>query len=134
MSNRGILIAICLSGFLAVAMGAFGAHALRAHLSEHQLQVWDKAVSYQFYHTLAALIAFVLFDVKHVRYLLTAAIFFLIGIAFFSGSLYLLATADITGFPLNIAGPLTPVGGLFFLAGWGMMIFAAVKNVQLSDK
>jgi len=134
MSNKGILIAICISGFLAVAMGAFGAHTLRPHLDAMQIMVWDKAVSYQFYHTLAAMIAFVLYDVKYVRYLLTAAIFFLIGIALFSGSLYLLATADLTGFPKDIAGPLTPVGGLFFLAGWGTMIFAAVKNSQLSDK
>ncbi len=134
MKTKTILILISLSGLTAVAMGAFGAHALRTHLTDHQAQIWEKAVAYQFYHTLAAMIAFVLFDVKHVRYLLTAAVLFLIGIAFFSGSLYLLATVDMTGFPTNIAGPLTPVGGLFFLGGWGTMIFAAVKNSQLSDK
>lgn len=134
MSNKNILIAICISGFLGVALGAFGAHGLRPHMNDHQVEIWNKAVSYQFYHTLAALIAFVLYDVKYVRYLLTAAIFFLIGTAFFSGSLYILATAELTGFPTDIAGPFTPIGGLFFLAGWSTMIFAAVKNSQLSDK
>ena len=129
-----MLIAICISGFLAVAFGAFGAHTLRSHLTDHQAQIWDKAVAYQFYHTLAALIAFVFYDLKYVRYLLTAAYMFLIGIACFSGSLYLLATADLTGFPKDIAGPITPAGGLFFLLGWGTMIFAVVKYSKLSDK
>ena len=129
-----MLIAICVSGFLAVAFGAFGAHTLRPHLTDHQAQIWDKAVAYQFYHTLAALIAFVFYDLKHVRYLLTAAYMFLIGIACFSGSLYILATADLTGFPKDIAGPITPAGGLFFLMGWGTMIYAVVKYSKLSDK
>ncbi|MCW3127320.1 MAG: hypothetical protein JWO03_2978 [Bacteroidetes bacterium] len=134
MTNRRMLIAICVSGFLAVALGAFGAHSLRPHLSDHQAAIWDKAVAYQFYHTLAALIAFVLYDVKYVRYLLTAAYLFLIGVAVFSGSLYVLATADLTGFPKDVAGPLTPVGGILFLLGWGTMIFAVVKYPKLSDK
>jgi uncharacterized membrane protein YgdD (TMEM256/DUF423 family) len=134
MTNKGMLIAICISGFLAVTLGAFGAHALSPHLSDHQIMIWDKAVAYQFYHTLAALIAFVFFDLKHVRHLLTAAYLFLIGIACFSGSLYLLATADLTGFPKDIAGPVTPAGGLFFLLGWATMIFAVVKYSKLSDK
>ena len=134
MTNKRMLIAICISGFLAVAFGAFGAHTLRSHLTDHQAQIWDKAVAYQFYHTLAALIAFVFYDLKYVRYLLTAAYMFLIGIACFSGSLYLLATADLTGFPKDIAGPITPAGGLFFLLGWGTMIFAVVKYSKLSDK
>jgi uncharacterized membrane protein YgdD (TMEM256/DUF423 family) len=78
--------------------------------------------------------AYILYEVKQVRYLLTAAVLFLIGILFFSGSLYVLATADLTGFPRGLAGPVTPVGGLFFIGGWAMLIFAAVKNSQLSDK
>ncbi len=129
-----MLILICISGFIAVAMGAFGAHALGPHLNEHQMKIWDKAVAYQFYHTLAALIAFVFYDLKHVRYLLTSAYMFLIGVACFSGSLYLIATADLTGFPTNVSGPLTPVGGLLFLAGWSTMIYAVVKYSKLSDK
>lgn len=96
--------------------------------------IFEKGVSYQFYHTLAAFMAYILFEVKQVRYLLTAAVLFLIGILLFSGSLYVLATADLTGFPRALAGPLTPMGGLFFIGGWATLIYAAVKNSQLSDK
>ena len=61
-------------------------------------------------------------------------VLFLIGIVFFSGSLYILATAELTGFPVAVAGPVTPMGGLFFIGGWATLIYAGVKNSQLSDK
>ena len=134
MKTKTILILICASGLLAVALGAFGAHGLKPHLDEYQRMIFEKGVSYQFYHTLAAFMAYILFEVKQVRYLLTAAVLFLIGIFLFSGSLYVLATADLTGFPRALAGPITPMGGLFFIGGWATLIFAAVKNSQLSDK
>ena len=134
MKTKSILILICTSGMLAVVLGAFGAHGLKPHLSDYQRLIYEKGVSYQFYHTLAALMAYILYEVKQVRYLLTAAVLFLIGILCFSGSLYILATADLTGFPKDLAGPVTPIGGLFFIGGWATLIFAAVKNSQLSDK
>ena len=134
MKSKNILILICTSGLLAVVLGAFGAHGLKPKLSEYQQLIYEKGVSYQFYHTLAALLAYILFEVKQVRYLLTATVLFLIGIVFFSGSLYILATADLTGFPRAIAGPVTPIGGLFFLGGWGTLIFSAVKKLPNSDK
>jgi len=134
MKTKTILILICASGLLAVALGAFGAHGLKPHLDEYQRMIFEKGVNYQFYHTLAAFMAYILFEVKQVRYLLTAAVLFLIGILLFSGSLYVLATADLTGLPRALAGPITPMGGLFFIGGWATLIFAAVKNSQLSDK
>ena len=134
MKSKNILIVICTSGLLAVVLGAFGAHGLKPHLSPYQQVIYEKGVSYQFYHTLAAFLACVLYEVRQLRYLLTAAVLFLIGILFFSGSLYILATADLTGFPLKLAGPVTPIGGLFFIAGWATLIFAVVKNSQVSDK
>ena len=134
MKTKSILLLICTSGMLAVILGAFGAHGLKPHLSEYQLMIYEKGVSYQFYHTLAAFMAYILFEVKQVRYLLTAAVLFLIGILLFSGSLYVLATADLTGFPRGLAGPVTPMGGLFFIGGWATLIYAGVKNSQLSEK
>lgn len=134
MTNKNILIAICVLGFVAVALGAFGAHGLKPYMNDYQARIWEKAVAYQFYHVLAAMTAFVLYDVKGVRYLLTAAYFFLVGIILFSGSLYALATVDITGLPKEVFGPVTPFGGLFFLMGWGTMIFAVVKYSKLSEK
>ena len=134
MKTKSILLLICTSGMLAVILGAFGAHGLKPHLSEYQLLIYEKGVNYQFYHTLAAFMAYILFEVKQVRYLLTAAVLFLIGILLFSGSLYVLATADLTGFPRGLAGPVTPMGGLFFIGGWATLIYAGVKNSQLSEK
>jgi len=134
MKTKTILLLICASGLLGVVLGAFGAHGLKPHLDEYQRTIYEKGVNYQFYHTLAAFMAYILYEVRQVRYLLTAAVLFLIGILCFSGSLYLLATADLTGFPRDIAGPVTPVGGLLFIGGWGTLIFAALKNSQLSDK
>jgi uncharacterized membrane protein YgdD (TMEM256/DUF423 family) len=119
---------------LAVILGAFGAHGLKPHLNDYQRLIYEKGVSYQFYHTLAAFLAYILYEVRQVRYLLTAAVLFLIGIVFFSGSLYILATAELTGFPVALAGPVTPMGGLFFIGGWATLIYAGVKNSQLSDK
>jgi uncharacterized membrane protein YgdD (TMEM256/DUF423 family) len=134
MKSKNILVLVCLSGMLALILGAFGAHGLKPHLSDYQQMVYEKGISYQFYHTLAALVACLLFEVKHFKYLLTAAVFFLVGILCFSGSLYVLATADLTGFPKAIAGPVTPIGGLFFILGWATLLYAVVKNVQVSDK
>lgn len=134
MTNKNMLVAICVLGFLAVALGAFGAHGLKPYMNDYQARIWEKGVSYQFYHVLAAMVAFVLYDLKGVRYLLTAVYFFLIGILLFSGSLYALATMDITGLPKEVLGPITPFGGLFFLMGWGTMIYAVVKYSKLSEK
>jgi uncharacterized membrane protein YgdD (TMEM256/DUF423 family) len=134
MKAKNILILISTSGLLAVVLGAFGAHGLKPHLDEYHRAIYEKGVSYQFYHTLAALMAYMLYELRQLRYLLTAAVLFLIGIVFFSGSLYLLSTADLTGFPRAVAGPVTPIGGLFFIGGWATLIFAAVKTPKLSDK
>ena len=134
MKTKTILLLICASGMLAVILGAFGAHGLKPHLNDYQRLIYEKGVSYQFYHTLAAFLAYILYEVRQVRYLLTAAVLFLIGIVFFSGSLYILATAELTGFPVAVAGPVTPMGGLFFIGGWATLIYAGVKNSQLSDK
>lgn len=134
MKTKTILVLICLSGLLAVVLGAFGAHSLKPYLNDYQRLIYEKAVSYQFYHTLAAFAAYVLYEARPVRYLLTAAVLFLIGIVLFSGSLYLLATAELTDFPKALAGPITPMGGIFFIGGWATLIYAAIKNSQLSDK
>ena len=104
--------AVC---FLAVALGAFGAHALRATLDAHDSRAtWNTAVLYQFLHGLA-LIVLSLHGVTRVSCWL-----FLAGIVLFSGSLYALAIAR-----ASWLGPVTPLGGLCFLAGWAWLFFAA---------
>lgn len=98
-----------LNGFLVVALGAFGAHGLKTILLEHQTQtIWEKAVLYHMFHTLVILLlAFRPSPPKG------AVIFFLVGIALFSGSLYVLAASNI-----RWLGAITPIGGVSFLIGW----------------
>ncbi len=111
----------CVFGFLAVAAGAFGAHALRARLGPDLLAVWETAARYQMYHALALLaVALAAGHAPGVRSLGTAGWLFTAGIVVFSGSLYALA---LTG--VRALGAITPLGGLGFLAGWALLAAAA---------
>ncbi|MCC6463542.1 MAG: DUF423 domain-containing protein [Saprospiraceae bacterium] len=118
MSKKFLQLA-AISGFLAVGIGAFGAHGLKPLLSEYQLAIYEKGVQYQFYHSLALLaVASLLSRLPDSKILVWAGWLFVAGIVCFSGSLYLLACRDILSFPVGWAGPVTPLGGLFFMAGW----------------
>ncbi len=101
---------IALLGFLGVALGAFGAHGLKGILAAHSTAaVWQTAVFYQLIHVAAALWA----AERHPRVVWT----WILGVLFFSGSLYLLALTN-----LRWLGAITPVGGVLFLAGWGILL------------
>jgi uncharacterized membrane protein YgdD (TMEM256/DUF423 family) len=104
-----------LSGFLAVAFGAFGAHALKSKLDADMLSVYQTAVQYQFIHTLAMFgIGLLLMRISEASLALNVSgLAFALGIIFFSGSLYGLAL----GGP-GWLGPITPLGGLAFMIGW----------------
>ena len=110
--------ATCLVGALAVVIGAFGAHMLSDKIPPEQLANFKTGVLYHFVHTLAALAICMAPPKYHSRLVKLSVIFFLVGILFFSGSLYLLATRSLTGLSATWLGPLTPLGGLFFIAGW----------------
>jgi uncharacterized membrane protein YgdD (TMEM256/DUF423 family) len=120
--SRGYATAGALSGFIAVAAGAFGAHALKAHLSPDLLQVFDAGARYQMYHAFALLAAALVAGDKNHQPALWAARLFLTGTVLFSGSLYALALTGITRF-----GLVTPFGGLAFLAGW-LCLAVAVRR------
>lgn len=118
MATACFLIAI------AVALGAFGAHALRNVLGDHGTEIWNTATRYHFYHGLGMLALLMLGRMyQYPRLFLFAAMVMCGGVLLFSGSLYLLA--------LNPAwrwlGPVTPLGGLCFLAAWGMSGMALVS-------
>lgn len=126
--NRRIILTASLLGALAVIFGAFGAHSLKNVLAPDQLAIWTKGVEYQFYHTFALLFlsTFARFRTKLVDF---SYYFFTAGILLFSGSLYLLATRAVTHITFaGIIGPVTPLGGLFLIAGWIMLFCAALKN------
>jgi uncharacterized membrane protein YgdD (TMEM256/DUF423 family) len=104
--------------FLAVALGAFGAHALRSTLEGRgMVDVWNKAVFYQFIHAVALLVLALNGTISRGACWLLVA-----GILLFSGSLYLLALTN-----LRWMGAVTPLGGLCFLAGWGWLVLAPPK-------
>jgi uncharacterized membrane protein YgdD (TMEM256/DUF423 family) len=123
MANTFMLIG-SLAGFLGVAAGAFGAHALRSRLSSDMLAVFETAVRYQMYHALALLItAAVIGRVGDARLLSIAGWSFITGVVLFSGSLYGLALSG-----TSALGAITPLGGVAFLVGWGCLaLFAAAR-------
>jgi uncharacterized membrane protein YgdD (TMEM256/DUF423 family) len=107
-----IAAALC---FLAVALGAFGAHSLRSTLETHgMLDAWNKAVLYHFIHAIALLVLALYGTINRGAWWLLLA-----GIFLFSGSLYLMALTN-----LRWLGAVTPFGGLCFLAGWAWLIIA----------
>src|SRR6058998_1455824 len=109
------------AGFLAVALGAFGAHGLRARVSPDMLAVFETGVRYHVYHAVAIVLVG-LIAARLDGWLIRAAGWcFTAGIVLFSGSLYVLATSGIALF-----GAITPLGGLAFLGGWAFLIAAAV--------
>lgn len=124
-SNQFIRIAAIL-GAAAVGIGAFGAHGLKPQLSEYQIGIFEKGVQYQFYHAIALLgTGILLLKNPDSRRLRKSAWLFIAGIIGFSGSLYLLACRDLLPFTVQWAGPVTPIGGLCFLAAWIMLFFGA---------
>lgn len=126
--NKRLILTASFFGALAVILGAFGAHGLKGLLSPYQLEIWQKGVDYQFYHTFALLYlsTFARYKNKLIR---LAFIFFTFGIITFSGSLYLLALKD--AYNISFAhyfGPVTPIGGLAFILGWVSLFLAAFKD------
>jgi uncharacterized membrane protein YgdD (TMEM256/DUF423 family) len=111
-----------LSGFLAIAAGAFGAHALRARLAPASLAIFETAVRYQMYHALALLAAAWASTRWPGALPQWAGWLFVAGTVLFSGSLYLLA---LTG--VRWLGAVTPLGGIAFLAGW-ICLLLSVRN------
>ena len=112
MTMIRIAAALC---FLAVALGAFGAHSLKSMLETHgMLDVWNKAVLYHFIHAIALFVLALYGTANRGAWWLLFA-----GIFLFSGSLYLMALTN-----LGWLGPVTPLGGLCFLAGWAWLVIA----------
>lgn len=122
-------------GLTAVAIGAFGAHGLKGAFEARQLDaryllgIYEKGVQYQFYHTLAlGLVALLLQNRPGSEWLRRAGQLFAAGILLFSGSLYLLACRDLLPFPVGWVGPVTPLGGLCFMAGWAALFMGIRKS------
>lgn len=113
----------CISAFLAVSLGAFGAHGLEGHISAKMLEIWKTGVQYQMFHVIALfVVSFVSTKIEATTLLSWAGWLFILGTLLFSGSLYVLALTNISKL-----GIITPFGGITFLAGWVLLAIAAYR-------
>lgn len=114
-------------GMIAIILGAFGAHALKKFLAVEQLATFETGVRYQMYHALF-LLFIGLYDeltdaVKKTIYYLVLS-----GVILFSGSIYLLATNDLTAFDFKRIGFVTPIGGLLLIMAWGLLLVTLLNK------
>ncbi len=123
MTCRTALLTGCFFGFLSVVLGAFGAHALKHHLSAGDLTIFETAVRYQMFHALALLAAGLGDSRGDPKKLGLASLAFAAGILIFSGSLYALVFSGVRGW-----GAVTPAGGLLLMTGWVLMGAAFAKG------
>jgi uncharacterized membrane protein YgdD (TMEM256/DUF423 family) len=111
-----------IAGGVSVALGAFAAHGLQSRVTPERLATFQTGARYQMYHALALLVVGWLYSVKPCWQASLAGWLFCGGILVFSGSLYLLVLTD-----TRVLGAITPLGGLCFIAGWGMLAWAALR-------
>ncbi len=124
--ERTFLLIGALSAFIAVALGAFGAHALRDRLSADMLDVFKTGVTYQMYHALALLgvgLLLARLSIDGSPWLTAAGWLFIAGTVLFSGSLYLLSLSGTTWL-----GAITPLGGVAFLLGWLALVVSFLRS------
>ena len=124
-------------GALTVALGAFGAHALKAVLSPAALITYETAVRYQMYHVVALLITGILMNKaaspKQQKLLNRAGLFFIDGIVLFSGSLYFIVAKPFLGIEgLPWVGVITPMGGLLWMVAWVLLALSQLPSVENS--
>lgn len=127
--HKGFLKTAALLGALSVGMGAFAAHALKELLSQRVLVTFETAVRYQFYHLLALALVAILYAAFPNKRMVAAGWLFIAGIIIFCGSLYMLCYVQATVQPgYKWLGPITPFGGLAFIAGWVMLFLATFSK------
>ncbi len=131
--DRKIIFTGVIFGMIAIILGAFGAHALKKVLSIESLSTFETGVKYQMYHAL-----FLLFigmtnelSLKAKKTIYNLVVF---GVLFFSGSIYALATKNLTSININPIGFITPIGGLLLILAWGVVLINLVKPLGNINK
>src|SRR5690606_38645380 len=127
LMSKKIIGTAAILGFISIILGAFGAHALKEVLTAEQLVSFETGVKYQMYHALFLLLISQL-NVLTEKNKRTIGILTTIGIFLFSGSIFLLATQQLSGINFNFLGPITPVGGLFLISSWFFTAFYSMKQ------
>jgi len=115
--NKNIVITASVLAAITIAIGAFGAHGLKQLVDSEAIATFETGVRYQMYHCLALLVVGFAKPISENNRKWVFR-FFLFGIVFFSGSIYLLALKAVLPFAVSFLGPITPLGGLFFIIGW----------------
>lgn len=125
--EKKIISTAAIFGMTAIILGAFGAHALKKVLTIEQLNTFETGVKYQMYHALMLLFVGTssLFSAKAKRGILFLTVF---GVLFFSGSIYVLATDDLTNFNAKAIGIATPIGGLLLIIAWFWLFIDCIKK------
>jgi uncharacterized membrane protein YgdD (TMEM256/DUF423 family) len=127
--NRNFLSMAALLGALCVALGAFAAHKLREIVGPDTVAVFETGVRYQFYHVFALLFVALASEKINNKWMVWAGNCFITGIILFSGSLYALTALKIAeNTHLTLVGIATPLGGLFFIAGWIFLYLGVTKK------
>ena len=121
------MVSGCILGLLAVVLGAFASHGLKARIDADALESFRTGVRYQMYHGLLLILVGMMpwLDNKARSILLFLV---LIGLLFFSGSIYMLSTREISGLDFSAIGFITPVGGMLLILSWLVLIYKIVKN------
>lgn len=124
--NKRILILAAVLGLTSVIIGAFGAHGLKEVLNTEQLQTFEVGVRYQMYHALFLLFIGLIGKISEKT---KSTIFYLVfvGVIFFSGSIYGLATNNLTGFDFSKIALITPIGGTLLIAAWAILLINFLK-------
>ena len=129
--HRWFLVTASLIGALSVALGAFAAHTLRQAAPADVVASFETGVRYQFYHAFALLAVAILFEKYAGSLLQWAGNCFQVGIILFSGSLYVITALKVAEAKIPVwIGVLTPFGGLFFIAGWILMVIAFIRKPE----
>ena len=122
--HKGLIRLGSIFAAITVILGAFAAHALKEKLSAYSLSIFETGVRYQFYHSIAIILAAVIYKEYPSKRIVSASVLFTCGIFLFSGSLYILALNESSRW----LGAITPFGGVCFIAGWLLLAFSALKK------
>lgn len=125
--NKSIVIIGIVMLVIAIVLGAFGAHALKEHLTLEKLNTFEVGVRYQVYHGLAFLILGLSADKVQFSLKLPIRLIFT-GVILFSGSIYFLAIQEMLGVSMKFLGPITPLGGLFMIMGWILFLVKIMRS------
>ena len=125
--DKKIISTGAIFGLIAIILGAFGAHALKKVLSIEELSTFETGLKYQMYHALFLVLIGTLNELsqKAKKIIYNLVVF---GVIFFSGSIYLLATNNLTTFDFKIIGFVTPIGGLLLILAWGLLLLNYINK------